>query len=200
LMIPSTIVLMPILSSMNFVLAMPPASQPPISLHMDGAANGNINSSDVCVISSPDLHKAHVTQIGDSSLTNLPLVTAAAFVHAHRGPGAILLFQHQYAQHYGKGHTIHSTAQMQVFGTQARDSPQSQGGHLCLIACEGGYHVPALSCMDMCPPNDAKLHTLPHILLTSDPVCNPSTFDDELTLDELAQDAFFDPTVLNLDP
>ena len=43
-------------------------------------------------------------------------------------------------------------------------------------------------------PTNTEMHTLPHTLLTSDAVWDPSTIDDGFTIDELAQDASFDPT------
>jgi hypothetical protein len=50
--------------------------------------------------------------------------------------------------------------------------------------------------MDMCPPTDDKFHSLPHILLTSDTMWDPSCLGDEFSCDELDQDAPFDPTSL----
>ncbi len=134
---------------------------------MDGGANGGMTGSDVRIISSSDFHRAHVTGIGDSTITDLPLITAAGFVQTHRGP-AIVFMHHQYA-HYGKGHTIHSTAQIRSFGTQVHDSPRSQGGQQRLITSEG-YHIPlsyrsGLPYMDMRPPTDDELHQLPHIII-----------------------------------
>ncbi len=172
-------------------------SSTPLSSLIDGGANGGMTGSDVRVISSSDFHRAHVTGIGDSTITDLPLVTAAAFVHTHRGPAVV--FMHQYA-HYGKGHTIHSSAQIRAFGTDVHDTPRSQGGQQRLITSEG-YHIPlsyrsGLPYMDMRPPTDEELKQLPHIILTSDAVWDPACLDDEFSPDEIAQDA---PS-LDLDP
>jgi hypothetical protein len=54
--------------------------------------------------------------------------------------------------------------------------------------------------MDMRPPTDEELRQLPHIILTSDAVWDPSTLDDEFSCEEISQDASFDATALNLDP
>ena len=54
--------------------------------------------------------------------------------------------------------------------------------------------------MDMRPPTDNKLRSLPHILMTSDAVWDPSCLDDEFTCDELAQDTTVDQNSLDLDP
>ena len=106
---------------------------------MDGGANGGRTGSDVRVLSSSDFHKSHITGIGEATIADLSLVTAAGFVHTHRGP-AIVIPLHQYA-HYGKGHTIHATAQIRAFGTQVHDSPRTQGGQQRLITSDG-YHIP----------------------------------------------------------
>jgi hypothetical protein len=48
---------------------------------MDGGAkNGGMPGSDIRIISASDFHKAYVTDIGESSITDLPLVTAAVFL------------------------------------------------------------------------------------------------------------------------
>ena len=103
-----------------------------------------------------------------------------------------------------KGNTIHSTAQNRAFGTTVHDTPRSQGGQQRLITSEG-YHIPlfyrsGLPYMDMRPPTDEELQQLPHIILTSDAVWDPSTLDDEFSFEEISQDAPFDATALDLDP
>jgi hypothetical protein len=168
---------------------------------MDGGVNGGMTGSDAHIISSSDFHWAHVTGIGESTIADLPLVTAAGFAQTHWGPA--IVFMHQYAG-YRKGHTIHSTAQIRAFGTQVHDAPRSQGGQQRLITSEG-YHIPlsyrsGLLYMDMCPPTDEKLQQLPHIILTSDAVWDPSTLDDEFSSEEISQDAPFHATALDLDP
>jgi hypothetical protein len=168
---------------------------------MDGGANGGMTGSDARIISSCDFQRAHGTGIGESAIADLPLVTAAGFVQTHRGPA--IVFMHQYAG-YGKGHTIHSTAQIRAFGTQVHDTPRSQGGQQRIITSEG-YHAPlsyrsGLPYMDVRPPTDEELRQLPHIILTSDAVRDPSTLDDEFSCEEISQDTPLDATALNLDP
>ncbi len=57
-----------------------------------------------------------------------------------------------------------------------------------------GYNIPlsyhaGLPYMDLRPPTDAELHSLTHIILTSDAVWDPSCLDDESTFEEIAHDA-----------
>jgi hypothetical protein len=54
--------------------------------------------------------------------------------------------------------------------------------------------------MDLGPPTGKELQQLPHIILTSDTVWDPSTLDGEFSFDEISQDAPFDSTALDLDP
>ena len=98
---------------------------PVTSSLMDGGANGGMTGSDVKIISQSNFHKANVLGIGDSTLMNLPLVTAAGLIQSHRGPAIVIL--HQYA-HYGSGHTIHSATQLRAFGTLVHEAPHSTGG------------------------------------------------------------------------
>jgi hypothetical protein len=96
-----------------------------MSFLMDGGINGGMTGSDVCVISSSDVHKAKVTRIGESTFNHLPLVTAAGFVDTHHGP-AIIILLHQYA-HYGKANTIHSAGHLPPLSTQVHKMPRRQG-------------------------------------------------------------------------
>ena len=168
---------------------------------MDGGANGGMTGSDVRILSISDFHKANVVGIGESTIQNLPLVTAAGLVHSHRGPVIVIL--HQYA-HYGIGHTIHSATQLRSFGTLVHEAPRITGG-LQRIITPDGYHIPlsyrdGLPYMDMRPPTDNEYDSLPHIILTSDTVWTPSTLDDEFTCAELALDTPNDLSTLDLDP
>ena len=175
-------------------------TKPSLSSLMDGGANGGMTGNDVVVISTSDFHKANITGIGDSELTDLPLVTAAGLVQTHRGPAIVIL--HQYA-HYGKGHTIHSASQLRAFGTLVHEAPRCLGGQQRLVTPDG-YHIPlsyrsGLPHMDMRPPTDGEYATLPHILLTSDAPWLPSSLDDEFSCDDLALDAPHDQYTLDLD-
>jgi hypothetical protein len=95
----------------------------PLSSLIDGSTNGGMNGSDDRAISSSDFHWAHITGIGESTIADLALVTAAGFVQTHWDPA--IVFMNQYAG-YGKGHTIHPTAQIWAFGTQVHDSPEAK--------------------------------------------------------------------------
>ena len=61
----------------------------------------------------------------------------------------------QYA-YINRGHTIHSSGQLEAFGTIVHDKAKPNGGHQCIIA-QGGYVIPLNVChgliyMDIHPP------------------------------------------------
>ena len=91
----------------------------------------------------------------------------------------------QYA-HINQGNTIHSSGQLEAFGTIVHDKAKPNGGHQCIIT-QGGYVIPlnvrcGLVYMDMRPSTDAELdgpNQPPQIILTSDLEWNPSSIDFE---------------------
>jgi hypothetical protein len=112
-------------------------STPSSSSLMDGGANGGMTGSDVRIISTSNFHKANVSGIGNSTILNLPLVTAAGLIQTHRGP--VIVIMHQYAN-YGKGHTIHSATQLRSFGVLVHEAPRRHGG-LQHVITPCSYHI-----------------------------------------------------------
>ena len=94
---------------------------------------------------------------------------------------------HQYAYH-GKGKTIHSSTQIEHYGNVVDDrSAKVPGGQQCIKTLDG-YVLPlqiraGLVYLDMHPPSDQELASLPYVVLTSDVDWDPSTLDHELDLD-----------------
>jgi hypothetical protein len=159
-----------------------------MSFLMDGVANGGKPSSDIGVIPALAFHKANITNIGETAMEDLPLVATANFVKTLCGPATIFL--HQYV-HYDKGHTIHSAGRLHAFGTQVHQVPRRQGAQYRSITSAEGFHIPlsyhsGLLNMDICPPTNAELHSLPHILLNSNLEWNPSCLNDEFSCNELS--------------
>ena len=68
-----------------------------------------------------------------------------------------------------------------------------KGGQQCLTTVEG-YKIPlhirrGLPYMDMHPPSDHELGTLPHVVLTSDTDWNPTKVDNEIETNDVWFDA-----------
>jgi hypothetical protein len=91
---------------------------------------------------------------------------------------------HQYV-YLGKGKTIHSSVQVEHFGNNVNDkSVKVKGGKQCITTLDG-FAIPlqirgGLAYLDMHPPDDKELETLPHVVLTSDAEWNPTIVDCEI--------------------
>jgi hypothetical protein len=115
------------------------ASAPVLSSLVDGGCtNGGMAGDDMRVLSESTFNKANATGIGESVIKNLPLASAAGLVSTRHGTAIVIL--NQYAN-YGKGPTIHSSGQLQSFGTLVHEAPYSNGG-LQHIVTPNGYHIP----------------------------------------------------------
>ncbi|EEC43775.1 predicted protein [Phaeodactylum tricornutum CCAP 1055/1] len=149
---------------------------------VDRGANGGLAGSDVTV-----LHKtgrsANITGINEHTLSNLDIVTAAGLVESQRGP--IVVIMHQYA-HLGKGKTIHSSAQLEHCHNCVQDRSRTVGGNQRIVTLDD-YIIPlnirqGLPYMDMRAPTSHELHSLPHVVLTSDVDWDPSVLDNEIDM------------------
>ena len=81
---------------------------------------------------------AAVNGIGNTTLTNVPIGTCAAYVETSSGP-AIAWF-HQMA-YYGKGETILSKVQMQDFALNVDDTSKMLGGTQT-VSTPDGWKMP----------------------------------------------------------
>jgi hypothetical protein len=125
-----------------------------------GANGGMAGNNDIRVLSESSFNKANVTGIGESLIQDLSLATIAGLISTHEG-SAIGIFN-------------------QCCGLQRLITPD-------------GYHIPlsyraGLPCMDMRPPTDTEIDTLPHDILTGDDAWNPSCIDNEFSMQDLLLD------------
>ena len=146
---------------------------------IDGGANGGLSGTDVRVLATTDRF-ADITGIVNNSVTDIPICTVAGVVQTDSGP-AIGIF-HQYA-HADTGDTVHSANQLRHFGNIVDDKPRAVGGKQ-YIQTPDGYKIDlsirnGLAYMDMYPPSDSELDTLPHIMFTSDEIWDPECLDSE---------------------
>jgi len=136
--------------------------------------------------------KADISGINDHTVVGLPIITAAGVVNTQAGPVCVIL--HQYAL-LGKGKSIHSSVQMECDDIVVDEKSRKlrQGGQQCLATVEG-YKIPlsirrGLPYMDMYPPSDHELDSLPHVVLTSDADWDPTMADNEIDPDDVWYDA-----------
>jgi hypothetical protein len=158
---------------------------------VDRGANGGLAGEDVRVIKHTH-RKADISGINNHTVVGLPIITAAGVVNTQAGPVCVIL--HQYAL-LGKGKSIHSSVQMECHDIVVDEKSRKlrQGGQQCLTTVEG-YKIPlsirrGLPYMDMYPPSDHELDSLPHVVLTSDADWDPTMADNEIDSGDVWYDA-----------
>ena len=109
------------------------ASQAKRSSLEDRGANGGLAGSDVRILSRFS-RKCTVTGIDSHELQGLDVVQCAALVETNHG--TVNLIMNEYAC-YGKGHTIHSSGQIEWFKNSVYDRSVQVGGkqRICTIDC-----------------------------------------------------------------
>ena len=141
--------------------------------------------------------------IDSHQIINIPVVSAGAVVKTHRG-NVILIF-HQYT-HVLNSKTIHSSAQLEMFGNSVDEkSLLVPGGKQC-ITTPDGYCIPlniksGLPYMSMRPYTDSEWNSLPHVIMTSDATWDPTVLDNTIDDNETwfdAVDSHTHPTALSL--
>jgi len=93
-------------------------------LLVDRGANGGIVGDD-CRLIEEMTSFVNVKGIDDHVMEHRPIITAGATVKLYRGP--VILIMNQYT-HAGKGHTIHSSPQMEYYGLNVDEKSRKVGG------------------------------------------------------------------------
>ena len=124
----------------HFTYHIAQASQAKHGSLVDRGANGGLAGSDVRILSRSS-RKCTVTGIDRHELQGLDVVQCAALVQTNHG--VVNLILNEYAC-YGKGHTIHSSGQIEWFKNSVDDRSVQVGGkqRICTI---DGYSMP-LTC------------------------------------------------------
>jgi len=148
---------------------------------IDGGPNGGMPGNDLRIIETMGT-TADVLGIAHNILHNLPIGTGAAFIANESGP--IIGIFHLYAAY---GRTIHSALQLRTFGSTVNDIPSRLLGGSQKIITPDGYTVPlffrnGLACMDMRPPTEQELDTLPHVIFTKRYVLGSKYFRHSSTI------------------
>ena len=151
---------------------------------VDHGANGGMVGSDAIILEKTN-RTADVTGIDDHQVCDLPIVTAAGLVQSQHGP--VIAIMHQYAYHE-QGKTIHSSSQLEWYKNEVNDkSSKVKGGEQRIITPDG-YVLPlsirnGLPYLQMKPPTQHDLDTLPHVILTSDEDWDPTVLDHEVDVE-----------------
>jgi hypothetical protein len=103
---------------------------------VDRSANGGIAGSDCHVIQVNDQpqHFVNVEGIDRHVMTKQRLGTAGAVTEMNRGP--VILIMNQYAQS-GKGHSIHSSPQLEWNQVDVDDKSRRIEAKQCLLTLDG---------------------------------------------------------------
>ena len=100
---------------------------------VDRGANGGLEGSDVRVLSKSS-RKCTVTGTDQHQINGLDIVHCAALVNTNHGYGNLIMNEYAY---YGKGHTIHSSGQIEWHKNQVDDKSVKVGGTQCITTLDG---------------------------------------------------------------
>ena len=162
----------------HFTYHVAQASQAKHGSLVDRGANGGLAGSDVRILSRSS-RKCTVTGIDSHELQGLDVVQCAASVETNQGIADFIM--NEYAC-YGKGHTTHSSGQIEWFKNSVDDRSVQVGGkqRICTI---DGYTMP-LTCRGglmylsiFGKPTDADLERYPAVHLTGPHEWDPSVLD-----------------------
>ena len=152
---------------------------------MDRGANGGVAGDNVRILGTHKHKTVRIVGVGDHETPDLKMVKAAGLVQAKEGP--IVVIMNQYA-HLGRGKTIHSAGQWEMFENQVNDkSVHVPGGTQTIVTLEG-YHIPlqmrqGLPYIDMVPPSDKDMQDYPKVIVTSEE-WNPNVLDHEIEVND----------------
>ena len=161
----------------HFAYHVAQASQAKHGSLVDRGVNGDLAGSDVRILSRSS-RKCTVAEI-DRELQGLDVVQCAGLVETNHG--IVNFIMNEYAC-YGKGHTIHSSGQIDWFKNSVDDRSVQVGGkqRICTI---DGYAMP-LTCRGglmylsiLHKPTDTDLERYPAVHLTGPHEWDPSVFD-----------------------
>lgn len=151
----------------------------PIAL-IDRGANGIVAGNDCKWVGGPVLPRSvSITGIDNHQMLNIPVGTVGAISMSQRGP--VLCIFHEVA-YTGQHQSILSSFQMEHYGLQVDDKNPPAVGGLGRIETPDGYTFPlfyksGLAYLKMRPFTKAEWKTLPHVMMTSDQVWDPTVFD-----------------------
>ena len=145
---------------------------------VERGANGGLAGSDVRILSRSSI-KCTVTRIDRHELQGLDVVQCAALVETNHG--IVNLIMNEYVC-YGKGHTIHSSGQIEWSKISVDDRSFQVGGKQSICTIDG-YAMP-LTCrgglmylLILGKPTDKDLERYPAVHLTGPHEWDPSVLD-----------------------
>jgi hypothetical protein len=149
---------------------------------IDRGANGGVAGEAVRLIFKTN-RSVDIEGIDNHHLNDIGIGTVGGVIQTHRGP--VIAIMHQYAL-LGKGASIHSPAQMELYQNDINDKSIHVPGGLQRIKTLEGYIIPlsirdGLTRLDIRPYTDQEFDTLPHVFLTSELEWDLSVLDHTFT-------------------
>ena len=145
---------------------------------VDRGANGGLAGSDVRILSMSS-RKCTVTGIDQHQINGLDIVQCAALVNTNHGYANLIMNEYAY---YGKGHTVHSSGQIELYENPVDDKSVKVGGTQCITTLDG--YVFPLRCTGglmyrsiLGKHTDEELVKYPSVHLTSIHEWDPSVLD-----------------------
>ena len=100
---------------------------------VDRGASGSLSGSDERILSKCS-RKCSITGIDQHQINGLDIVQCAALVNTDHGYVNLILNEYAY---YGKGHTIHSSGQIEWYKNLVDDKSVEVGGTQCITTLDG---------------------------------------------------------------
>ena len=147
---------------------------------VDRGANGGLAGSDVRILSTSS-KKCTVTGIDNHEIPGLDLVQCATMVQTNHG--MVNLVMNEYA-YYGRGHSIHSSGQIEWYTNTVDDESVQVGGQQRIVTIDG-YSIPLVCKGGLMYlqlqgiPTDQDLQNYPSVHLTGPHEWDPSVLDYE---------------------
>jgi hypothetical protein len=135
---------------------------------IDRGANGCVCGDDMSVLEGSERY-VDVSGLGGHREKQLLIAMAQALIKTHKGD--VIAVSHQIAL-LGKGKSILSCLQMEHYGSEINDkSLRLPGGKQRIVM--DGYQIQltfrnGLEYLKCCPPTDAEVDSLPHLIMTAE--------------------------------
>ena len=145
---------------------------------IDRGANGGLAGSDLRVLNTSP-RQCTLTSIDNHEIPGLDIVQCAALVNTN--PGIVNLIMNEYA-YYGKGHSIHSSGQIEWYTNTLDDKSVQVGGQQRIVTIDG-YAMPLICKGGLIYlkfqgiPTEKDLQTYPSVHLTSPHEWDPTVLD-----------------------
>ena len=153
---------------------------------VDRGSNGGLAGNDTRVIAFHPHRKVDIQGIDNHRLNDVRVADVGAVVNTPQGEILVILPQYAYT---GKGATIHSSGQLEWYGSHVDDKSIKVGGTQC-ITTPHGLKIPldivnGLARLPMRPYTDKEWEDLPHVFLgLPDIEWDPRVLDSRLTDDQ----------------